>query len=431
MMGVTLFVLVGAFLHQQGKSRRQANKPIGSAPSIEVALEVPTAPVGTFDGVADSSLEERVQLERSELEITKAVARQLVPGHFEQLRAAPMGASGLAALLEDPASRRGELITLRGEILDIRERPLNDSRTADWFGRLQTATGESAYFVAIHQAERPLNVGDWVRVDGLFFKLYAEEGPAGGEWIEAPLIVAPQLNRSFEDFGEVADFEAERPLILGLSDDSLESGATGQGMPDLFMWRILALMRDMPEEEIDWDSVATLDGPTMLEIRTNGEPFRARPFILPVSKMQGMKLLQTGENPAGLTHRTEAWVANQNWTHHEPLLHIIAPGKREHLGVGSLVTGKLIYLRNMAYTTSENTRRVVPVFAGYDLSEFIPTESPLVGYIVAAFLGLTALMAGLIVILVRRDKKKSDHLQKKLLERKRARREKTLAGQGT
>ncbi len=426
-MGATLLVLGGALVYQQNKMRKPAQEPLAQATPAEAILQVPEAPDGTFEGVLDSTPEQRVQLERSELEVTKAVTRRLLPAHFEQLETIQLGPATFDSFRDNPAALRGELVTVRGKVEEIRSRSEGPGRVNDWFGRLWTVTGEPAYFVTLQQTEKPVEVGDWVRVDGMFFKFFAEEDLGNGEWIEAPLVVAPRLTRSFEDFGEVADFEAEKLLILGLTDDTLESATP---MPELLQWRMLALMRDMPEDAIDWAAAPTLDGPTMSEITRSGEAFRGQPFILPVSKMQGMKVLKTGENAAGLSHRTEAWIANQEWTRHEPLLHVIAPGEREHLGVGSLVNGRVIYLRNMAYTTSENTRRVVPVFAGYELSKFVPEESPLLGYILGAFLGLTALMAGLIAILVQRDKRKSEELQKKLLERKRIRREKSLAGQG-
>lgn len=426
-MAGTLLVLGGALVYQQNKMRKPARAPLAQTAPAEPQLQIPTPPEGTFDGVLDSSPEQRVQLERSELEVTKAVARQLLPAHFEQLDTIQLGPATFDSFRDNSAALRGELVTVRGRVEEIRSRSETPGRVNDWFGLLWTASGEPAYFVAHRQSERPVEVGDWVRVDGMFFKFFAEEDLRSGDWVEAPLIVAPRLTRSFEDFGEVADFEAEKLLILGLTDDTLESTTP---MPELIQWRMLALMRDMPEDAIDWAAAPALDGPTMSEITQNGEPFRGQPFVLPVSKMQGMRVLKTGENAAGLTHRTEAWIANQEWTRHEPLLHVIAPGQREHLEVASLVNGRVIYLRNMAYTTSENTRRIVPVFAGYELSKFEPEESPLLGYIVGAFLGLTALMAGLIAILVQRDQRKSKELQKKLLERKRARREKSLAGQG-
>ena len=422
LMFLALFALAAAWIYSQTRADRAKREEIAEAPRIEATVQVPEVPAGTFDEVADATEEERVLLERSQLEVVKAVARQLTPGHFEQLDVPALNAELDLALAADPTARRGELVTARGRIEVLRERDSAPGRLPDWFGRLRTGDGTPAWFVGLRGAGAELSVGDWVRVDGMFFKRFAEEDASTGEWVTAPLIVSPRLVPSFEDFGAVDTLDVA--LVRGLRDDTLDER---YGMPEIVKWRVLAAMRDMPEDELDWASAPELDGPTMVDLVASGEGYRGQPFLLPVSKMQGMKVVRTGENPAGLTHVTEAWIANQNWTKHEPLLHVLAPGKRPDIEIAGLVRGRIVYLRNMAYSTAQNTLRVVPVFAAYELEEFTPVNSPLIRYIVIGFIGLAALMGVVIFVLLQRDKRRSKALEQKLLERKRARRERGLA----
>lgn len=416
-MCVALVLVIGAYVFNElgAEAKRAAEQTAGDLPAVgEATIEVPSPPPGLFEGVADGTEEQRVLIEHQELEVLLAFVRSLTPTHYETLEPAWLDGGEAAALEADPAAHRGDYYSVRGEVLDLRER-VSPSGSKYWAALLRTADGLAVHARAPRLADGDVAAGRWARLDGLFFKRFADQGPSG-EWIDGPLIVGSAFVRSYEDFGPVT--EIERELLLGITDDALDAKGS---FPDVVRWRVLAWLRDMPADAIDWEAATVLDGALMDRILADGDEYRGQPFILPVSRVQAQSRKAVGENPARLDTVYESWIGNQNWTSHSPTLFALSTARTEELAIGDKVEGRLVFLRNMAYDTVDEVRRKVPVFAAYELEAFEPRNDITLHVLGAAFIGFLVVLTIVIAVLWRREQARSKELQEKLVARRRAR----------
>jgi hypothetical protein len=103
------------------------------------------------------------------------------------------------------------------------------------------------------------------------------------------------------------------------------------------------------------------------------------------------------------------------------VLTFIAPEKLPTLAIGTKVTADVVFLKNIAYETVDGTRRLVPLFALHRLEPFVVPEPLGMKRLTVAFIALLAGMIALLVVLVRRDQKRTEALQKQLVEARRQR----------
>ncbi|QDU69938.1 hypothetical protein [Engelhardtia mirabilis] len=419
-MSVALLLVIGAYAFNQLRRDGLDEAAEADLPVVgEATIEVPAPPPGLFEGVSDATDEERVLIEHDELEVLLAHVRSLTPTHYETADTQRMDAAAVAAIRADPAAHRGDFYSVRGEVLDLRER-VAPSGTKHWAALLRTSEGDVVHVRSPRLVDRDLAAGQWARLDGLFFKLLSDQDKDGA-WVTGPMVVGSRIVRSYEDFGQVA--QIERELLLGIADDGLDAPGS---FPDLVRWRVLAWMRDMPADAIDWEQAPELNGELMDRIVENGDEYRGQAFVLPASRVQSMSRKAAGENPARLDYVYESWIGNSTWTRHSPMLFTISSAGTDELAMKDLVEGQLVFIKNMAYDTVDNVRRLVPVFAARELRTFNPGNDITLRVFGAAFLGFLVLMTLTIAILWQRSQARSKALQLKLIERRRARRAATV-----
>jgi hypothetical protein len=410
-------LLLLAFLYGRSQMRASGGGTPQTPPQPEVQVALPAILPGLFDGVDDATPEMRVRLERNELEGLKASVRQLVPAHFELEQSRFLSPETGASLSAEPASQRGSLISARGRLTRLGERSLSNGQS-EWFGTAETEDGLPFHFVALDAGSAAeLGPGDWVRIDGLFFKRFASEDPSSGAWLEGPLLLAREAQRSFEGLGPV--LELEPALLRGLSDDTLD---VRPGLPELIRWLALAWMRDMPEGAIDWANAPLLDQAAMSALMADGDAHRGQAYRMPVSFLQALTAKRVGENPARLSQVSEGWIGNTNWPKANPVLTFIAPGQLPAMARQTKVVAELVFLKHLAYDTVENTRAVAPLFALHRLEVQQPPDLVGMRYLTMGFIGVLALMTAAMFFLVRRDQRRSRELQDKLRASRRGRR---------
>lgn len=416
-MSVALLLVVGTYVFSEMRRKDIVEEPNPDLPALgEATIEVPQPPPGLFDSIADGTEEERVLIEHDELEVLLAYVRSLSPAHYETAGTRDLDGNVAAELAADTASARGAFVSVRGELVELRER-VSPSGSAHRAALLRTADDQLVHLRTPRLADRTLQTGDWARLDGLYFKQLADQDPAG-EWVTAPLVVGSALQRSYEDFGPVP--EIERELIAGISDDYLDSKGS---FSDMLRWRVLAWMRDMPEGQVDWEQTAELNGELLDKILADGDAYRGQTFVLPTSRVQAINRKTVGENPARLDHVYESWIGNTTWlSTRAATIFVLSSAGTAELKRGDLTEGKLVFLRNMAYDTPNNVRRIAPVFAAHELTAFVEEQDLTLFAFGVAFIGLMVVLALVIAILWRRDQAKSKALQEKLVERRRARR---------
>lgn len=416
-LGFAAVLLTLGFLYGRAQLRSAGGTALEAPPEPAVQVALPAILPGLFEAVADGTPEQRVLLERSELEGLKASARQLVPAHFELEQARFLSPETGASLAADPSGQRGSLISARGRLTRIGERSLSNGQS-EWFGSAETEEGLPFHFVTLEAgAAADLGPGEWVRIDGLFFKRFSSEDPTSGAFLEGPLLLGREVQRSFEGLGPV--LELDPALLRGLSDDTLDDRP---GLPELIRWLALAWMRDLPEGAIDWANAPLLDPAAMADLMADGDAHRGQAYRMPVSFLQALTAKRVGENPARLSHVSEGWIGNMTWPKANPVLTFIAPGQLPPMARQTKVVAELVFLKHLAYDTVENTRAIAPLFALHRLEPQAPPELVGMRYLTIGFIALLALMTAGLVVLVRRDQRRTRELQDKLRLSRRGRR---------
>jgi hypothetical protein len=161
----------------------------------------------------------------------------------------------------------------------------------------------------------------------------------------------------------------------------------------------------------------------------DGEAWRGKPIQVPISQNMGMATVDPGENPARLDRVTEGWIGNTTWANQAGVIKFLYPGEFPKLEVGSLVQGRGFFVKNHNYEPRDGGVRQAPYFVLADLEIFVPPENNLAKHLMWGVAGLALLLLMVFPVLLLRDKKKSEALQRDLVRRKQERRER-LARQG-
>ena len=421
-MSVMLVLLVGAFLFAQTREKDPVVDD-NVLPQTTAQLQFPKFPAGTFDDELDAEAEDRVILDRARVEVVYGYVRRLTEAHIQELRPAALNAEVLTELEADAASRRGEVFSARGEIQSWNERRI-DGRLREIEGLIRTQDGTPVYFMTERTEDETLGAGDWLALNGVFLKWFSAEDPALGERVDAPLVLASKVKRSFPDLGTVAEIPAE--VLATVTDDTLDEK---DGLPEKLRWEMLAWMRDMPAEQVDWEAAPELDALTLAGLLNgDSESSRGKAFRMPVSIIQGMTSLAQGENPARLDYVTEGWIGNYFWKDPAPVIKFIAPGNMERFQVGERVEAEVVFFKNVAYDTAQVGRRLAPLFAVRSLRAHTPEPAYDMRIVWGGFFSLAVGMIGFIWFSLSRQRKATEELQKKLVERRKARRERAATG---
>jgi hypothetical protein len=421
-MGVGLVALMIAFVisrFQADKYRADSKQLLPVTPEVVERVELPEIDVTRLDGlVSDSSAEDRVLLERAAVDELLGTTRNLTAAHFEALEAVLLDTTNVDALLVSPAASRGKAFTARGWITSLRTRKPGGGRPDETHGRMVLDGGRSVYFIA-RKTPEGLGTDEYARVDGLFLKAFNDEDPsAPGTWIQGPLLVAPELTRSYSPLGDVSSLSPG--VFIDVTDDDVEGGITG--LPTRPLWTLLAYARDHAPDAVDWESVRELDMPSVNEMLADGSKWRLEPFRLPPTQLMGVWIRRPGENPARMEEVTEGWIGSWTWTGEAKVLRFMLPRPRSDLKEGDLVTGRGYFFKNLAYAPSAGGMRLASMVVMEDLTKFIPTENKSVQQIwigvIVAVVGLAVVMTVLLI----RDQRRSKRIAENLIERRRKRR---------
>ena len=415
-----------SLLRSRRGNEESSGLPLGDeAPTTVVSI--PELDVALLEGrVRDATPQNRVVLENDALDLLRDHVRLFTDRHFEVLGTRTLDARGIASILEAPAGFRGAPFRARGWIEEVRARRRGPTGETEYLGKLVLEDGSAVYFVVSELADS-FSVGSFVRVDGLFLKAFSDEsGDQPGVWIEGPLLVGPEAIRSYKDGGRVT--EIDPAILFQVQDDELvtRDGAPAEwsGIPFEPLWHLMAYARDLPPGEIEWDRVPELDDEALSRLRENGTAFRGQAFRIPISRLQGVRVKKAGENPARIEEYTAGWIGNVTW---KSVIHFQAPMATRDLVHGDFVTARGFFLKDFAYPSDRKGIQVAPVFVLHSLARFEPPEDPLFERFGWAVAGSSLTVIGLIVFLLRRDKKKALALQSDLVRRRRARRARKAA----
>ncbi len=350
-------------------------------------------------------------------------------------------------LMDDPAAHRLEPVLLRGQILEVSQRQSAGGSRPGWMGSVLTDDGSLGYFLVANapklrgapDAPQSLRAGDFVRVDGLFHKIYRAPVPdaIGSEALQSasgPLILgfaATPSTPAVPDADEITE-EWSRALLLGLDtviDDEVARTFEKDAF-DLQQWGLMAYAK-LKGGETDWDAAAELDQEALTQIYESGEDFRGTPFRIPVSINLDTYSTIVEDNPLRLDRVTRGWIGNNNWKGAVKTIKWVGPFVRRDLvreqglkgadDAHRYVEAKGYFFRNILFTNKLGEPRRSPVFVLHELEVFQLKGSNPVAPIAMVVVGATIVMVITIFLLLRADRRKSERLRVEMVRRRRKR----------
>lgn len=448
LMSVALVGIVAVLFWMQMTGTTTLEEPDSAGPVVERVV-LPALPPGTFEQVADADERQRAFVETDELKIVRAAVRRTTAGAIADSGAPALSNEVHARLLAEPDTDRGDWFSARGQILEIQSKDAGPGNSeSEYVGTLRldgVSEGGNAsddperfvHFRMLRTDDTYLERGDWARLGGIFFKVLSDETDvaepvvAPGPGFQAPtpviatatgpLLVGPEILRSFADFGTVTNITLEQ--WDEVRDDTFDRVT---GPMDSMRWRLLAWMRDRSEAEMQAAADTDLADEILFGIANDGELYRGRSYRLPVSRVQASTARAAGENPARLDTYSTIWLGNTSWQR-KPIICVQIPGGIEDFPIGQYVTGELVFYMNIAYDTSTE-RHVAPLFVAKSIEVFVPRRDRTLTVLLTVASTFFAALILAMFVLLRRDKKRSEDLARQLVQRRRTRRDKAAAG---
>jgi heme exporter protein D len=384
--------------------------------TADVVVITPEVDVAAIEAlVANKTPEDQLVIAGPALEAIFEPARLLSDAHFDPMGGVLLDEERMDAI--DATLTCGQLVRARGFIEEIDTFDSSGS-TAHYRGRLRLE-GERhhVWFAVVALPEAYGEVGDFVRMDGLFLKTY-RGAAANGEWLTAPLIVGPRAVQSFPALEPITELD---PNVLRFVEDDGVDGISPT--PFYEYWRLLSFAQNVAPDSVDWSDAPKLDGELIREIAKDGDAWRGKPVRFPPAQLLDIWDQAQGENPARIAKLAEAWAGNEYWARTTTgVIRIVAPFERGDLRRSDFFTGRGFFFRNFAYERADGNLAIAPFFVMHSIDEFVPIEDDTFATI------FTAIALGLVVILllafvgVMRDRKKTEELQAELRRRRRARR---------
>jgi hypothetical protein len=423
-MSVVLVVVVVAFFATQMQEAKHRDADLGEIaeePAFVESVAVEAFDMSPLEGkISDTRPRDRVLLPAETLDPFLHYPKGFGDAHFKALGVRDLDESTLAPLMEAPSAHRAEAYRVRGYLEDVKSRERPDGLT-EYKGWVRMPDKTVVHFVVTEMVERVI-LYDFVRIDGLFVKLFRRE-VHDGTMAEGPLLVGAKVVRSVPPC-EPYDEKVLRDRLVKISDDTA-TGTTGLDPLTLeAQWLLMNYAASPEGAEIDWESVPEFDNLTMTEVLKNGKQYRGKPFRIPISRSQGVRTVSAGENPLRLDEVTTGWIGNMMWTNQAGVVRFILPEPHPELEGAPLVSGHGFFLKNHGYEPKNGGIHLAPYFVMTSLEEFIPTESTLTRDVMIGVASLALLLFILFPILLMRDRRKSEALQRDLVRRRQERRRK-------
>ncbi|MCZ6597832.1 MAG: hypothetical protein O7B99_09360, partial [Planctomycetota bacterium] len=378
---------------------------------VEVPVYIPEIDVARIEGlVKDADPAERVVLEPQAAEELMDPARRITEVSYDAMGIRELDAGVIAAIAARPAEHRARPFRARGWIDTVRERRRGVTEPVDYLGRLVLADESVAYFLTLGLPEGTIE-GDFIRLDGLFLKVFSDESAdEPGTWLEGPLLVGARAIRSFPDLGAMTELDQGR--LRNMTDDTLDGGITG--VPFTEMWHVMAYARDLPADAIDWEAAHELTRDRLVDLQKDGRLYRGEPFRIPVSLLQAITSLKAGENPAREERYTDGWIGNYGWRN---VIHFRSPFEYPELRRKDFVTARGFFLKNFAYEPRDGDIHVASMFILTSLERYESRMAP--SYVAFPWIagGVFLALLFLFSILLTRDRRSAEVLQRRLLER--------------
>lgn len=426
---VGIAILIGFLKSQQGDGSPVAG---GDGPQFVETVVAPEIDRAALDAlVEDDAPDERVVLESAGLDALQSIVRNITPGQYEALGLRELEERDRDALRADPSAARGSAYRVRGRVHELRTRSRAGGQEHIVRLQLETppeAAEEYATLVA-RTIPTPLLEGDFVRMDGLFLKLFSDESHVeSGVWLEGPLLVGREAVRSVAAFDQV-----DPSVFFDIQDDAVTADGPlpdpADSIPFTPLWNLMAFAQDVPEGAVDWESATVLDELALRELAENPAEQRLRPYRIPLKRIQDAYVRAAQENPARIERYTEGWLGDVTWSN---VVRFFGPFEEYEAESADYVNARGFFFKNHAYVSHDRGLRTAPVFVLESLEVFTPEPAPIYGKIVNGIFIGTLIALAAFVALVTLSGKRSRALRQDVVRRRQERRRKrALQGQGS
>ena len=377
--------------------------------------------------VADARTEDRVILEGAALEAAFAESSPLRDAVFEPLGGRVLDESTRAELLRAPSEHRGDVYRVYGRVRDVQQLASSESGNTRNLLRLELEDGSGDAFAGVMLSPhdgmgggaggRPPRLGDFLRFDGLFLKLFRDDTPQG--WIEGPLLVGPRVVPSFPRIEPVR--ELPPGFFADVRDDNMIDGSSG--LPTEEYWSLISYVKNLEEGQVDWASTPLLDNETISQIFADGTEWRGKPVRFPVCMVLSLYQDAANENPIRLERLTHGWFGHQPWAGQAKLVNFVSPFEFPEVHQRTTqVTARGFFFKNVAYQPKYGGVAIAPFFVIHSMDVFESTQPVGLVHLMWFVGGALVLIVVVIVALLRRDHARSRALQEDLLRRRRMRR---------
>jgi len=419
LLGIAYFV--AQTKKREYEAQEEADLMAASVEQERVPISVPPFDsVELLDQVRDASPEDRVLVDKEPLDAVMRYVGLLDELHFQELGLRDLTPEVASEIAADPSAHRLDPLRARGIVGRLGKRRSPGANFDEHFGSIVLENGTAAHFV-VREVPQNLAVGHFVRVNGLFLKLFSAEAENG--FIEGPLVLGRRLVESFEQYD--SETIANLPALDDVRDDS-----TGKelGIPLDARWQLMARAAQPHDDAAE---LPELTNHMMVELFKDGAAYRGERFRLPVSINMGTWVEAVPENPLRLDKLTTGFIANATWKGAAPLMQFIAPFERLDLqdrqDTAHYLTGTGYFLKNTLYQKRDGQPAIAPFFVMDSIETFTPGEDKITKAIMWGVFGGAGVLVVVIWFLVMRDKRESKALQEEILRRRRERRARSAA----
>ena len=310
----------------------------------------------------------------------------------EELDAARQG-----EILADPGAARLAPARSR-KVVAARVRPRDDGGRMrdDWIGTLQTLDGQYVHFLVAGapvqpDGQRRVDIGDYLRVDGLFHCVY--RAAVEGEPVAAPLVLGANLVPSTAPMTPRPRVSPQRSRPSRTTASARSSSRPSSSRPSGNSW-------DAPSS---WARRSTgTPRPNSTRRRSPRSTRTARATAAPVPRARvhqhGHLLEAHRRQPAAHRSQTEGWIGNSTWKGSVKTIKWFSPFTRQDMLREGLdddhryVVGKGSFFRNHVFMNKDGQPIRAPIFVMDAVDVFVPEEDPTIAWFKWGVLGGTIVL---------------------------------------
>jgi hypothetical protein len=329
----------------------------------------------------------------------------------------------VATLRENSAAWRNRWLWYEGKLTQLsgprKGHPIDGYSIYE--ATIELADGNSVITAFSVEAKEKLKVGDWIRVEGYFFKLRDLSYPT--KLSKVPMLVGRTIERDYVDWPKVTELDMD--VFRDFDDSSFQlthlPARTVEEDQTEVLWHLGAYVRDTADMRsfAQWRKIEPLSLGEPYERLKDGKIARGEPMRV-FGTLIRRQTIAAPANPANIKFWTAVWIQVHGFGGH--LVPIWIPKKVDELPMRAQLEVRGFYYRWFVYDAKRDRLRV-PLFlaADLDLYELDTNET-----MIEIGKWLAGIVTGLLIVIFwgqRRSARTALQHSKQMDERRRRRRE--------